>query len=401
MKNLHTKQSHRRSTRGFTLIELMIGISLGVVVLGSILAVYIPTIKSWKATSSLAQIHDTESILHDIFGTGIRQAGLLACGRNYNIIDGIGLNDTERAGSLNWALKTSDFLKTSFQAFAADTDVSSTLGSDIESKRLTNKIITGSTVIGDAFFVLAPSWGYYRIDAHDSISANKSMTLSSRLTKNISFKTGEFFIVNDCENPMLVRASTDTQSSYDTNTEKATISLKYTNTQSANIIHPVNTVVNAFEPAVYYLRPKNGVPTLYKATLSATTPLSLVHTPLLTGVENLRVEYGIADSGGNYVEKYETLKGPNGTGNSANATLSNVLSVRVSVMIQAPGGDSTQSNMSFPNLKGVQRYCFRNGESVKDGFEDACPEFLSPEISGIKTHKVIQFTYILPRVVSI
>ncbi len=401
MKKLHNKQRCRRLTSGFTLIELMVGISLGVVVLGGVIAVYVPTINSWKATSSLAQIHDTETVLHDIFGTSIRQAGLLACGRNYTIIDGIGLDDAARGGALNWALKNSDFLKTSFQGFAANTNVSSTLGAGIQTKRLTNKITKGSTVIGDAFFVLAPSRGYYRVDAHDTINDDKTMTLSSHLAKDIDFKSGEFFIVNDCENPMLVRASTDTQSSHDADTEKTTISLKYTNAQSANIIHPVNTVVNVFEPAIYYLRPQNGVPTLYKATLSATTPLSLVHTPLLTGVENLRVEYGIADSGGNYVARYETLKGPDGNGNSADATLSNVLSVRISVMIQAPGGNSTQSNMSFPDLNGNQHSCFQSGADSNDGFDDACPEFLSPAIGGIRTHKVIQFTYILPRVISI
>lgn len=401
MKNSAYRHSSQRFSLGFTLVELLVGIALGVVVLGGVLAVYIPTIKSWSATASLAQIHDTESVLHDIFGTSIRQAGLLACGRNYNIIDGTGLSSADRAGSINWALTTTEFLQKSFLAYAADHDVQTTLGMEIQSKRLTNRITTGSTYIGDAFYVLAPSHGFYRVDAHDASSADKTITLSSRLSKNISFKTGDFFIVNDCNNPMLIRASTDAQSTYDTSTSKATIDLEYTNAQSANIVHPVNTVINVFEPAIYYLRPQSGVPTLYKATISATTPISLVHTPLLTGVENLRVEYGITDASGRFIEKYETVNGPSGAGNSADATLSNVHAVRISVMIQAPSGDSTQSNIAFPNLKGELRYCFKDGESTKDGFKDACPEFLEPAIGGRRKHKVIQFTYILPRIISI
>jgi type IV pilus assembly protein PilW len=401
MKNFAHKHSSARSSLGFTLVELLVGISLGVIVLGGVMSVYIPTMKSWSATASLAQIHDTESVLHDVFGTSIRQAGLLACGRNFNIIDGTGLSSADRADSINWAFKSSDFLVTSFLAFAADVSVQTTLGMEIQSNRLTNQITSGSTYIGDAFYVLAPSRGFYRVDAHDASTANKTITLSSRLSKNISFKSGDFFIVNDCNNPMLIRASTDTQSTYDAGTNKATIDLKYTNTQSANIVHPVNTVINVFEPAIYYLRAQSGVPTLYKATISATTPLSLRHTPLLTGVENLRIEYGIADGSGKFIEKYETVNGPSGAGNSANASLSNVLSVRISVMIQAPSGDSTQSDISFPNLKGDLLYCFRDGESAKEGFEDACPEFLDPAIGGRKKHKVIQFTYILPRIISI
>ena len=77
-----------------------------------------------------------------------------------------------------------------------------------------------------------------------------------------------------------------------------------------------------------------------------------------------------------------------------------MLTVRVSVMIQAPGGNSTQSSMAFPNLKGEMRYCFKPGESSKEGYADACPEFIATG-GAETTHKVIQFTYILPRIVSI
>lgn len=389
-----------KNIRGFTLIELMVGLALGVVVMGGVLAVYMPTIKSWNASASLAQIHDTESLVHDIFGTGIRQAGLLACGHNAEIIDGVGIA-SQRGDIAKWAFKPTDFLKTSFKAFAADEDVASLLGADIQSNRLKNKIDTGSDIIGDAFFVLAPSRGFYRVDAHSAGTNAKVLTLSTRLSSTVNFKAGEYFIVNDCDNPVLIRATQDASSNWDSDEGKATISLNYTNTKLNNYPHPVNTVVNVFEPAIYYLRAKNGVPTLYKATIGAGLPLSLVHTPILTGVENMRVEYGIADSSGNYVDHYETIRGPHGTGNTATATLDNVLTVRVSVMIQAPGGSSTQSNMAFPNLKGELRYCFKPGESSKEGFADACPEFISTVDGDEKTHKVVQFTYILPRIVSI
>lgn len=383
---------------GFTLIELMIGVALSTVVLGGLLAVYIPTIKSWNASTGLAQIHDTESLIHDIFGTSIRQAGLLACGKNSDIIDGVGISALRGETSL-WALKPHEFLKTSFKAFAADKNVATVLGADVQNNRLKNNITAGNTVIGDAFFVLAPSTGFYRVDAHNADSDNKTLILSSRSSLDINFNAGQFFIVNDCKNPVLLRSSTDAQSSYNEN--KATILLNYTNQRLTAYRHPVNTVVNEFEPAIFYLRPKAGIPTLYKATISTSTPLKLIHTPILTGVENLRIEYGIANTNGDYIEKYETVSGSNGTGSSATDTLDNVLSIRISVMIQAPGSNSVHSNMSFPNLKGEYRFCFRDGESVKEGYEDACPDFLNTLAGSSKVHKVIQFTYILPRVISI
>lgn len=387
----------RRISRGFTLIELMVGISLGVVVMGGLLAVYIPTIKSWNANTSLAQIHDTESVLHDIFGTSIRQAGLLACGKNSNIIDGIGLSSTDLGKTSNWAFKSgTNFLQASFKAFAASSDVTSLLAKSVQDNRLKNNISSGSTTIGDAFFVLAPSEGFYRVISHDANNDAKTLHVSSSINSNIDFTAGEFFIVNDCNNPVIFRSSAASSVDSDGLTE-----IKYTNTQLNTYPHPKNTVVNVFEPAIYYLGAKDKVPTLYKATISTTTPLKLIHTPILTGVENMRVEYGIADSNGDYVEKYETIAGPSGAGNSATASLDNVLSVRISVMMQAPGANTAQTNIGFPNLKGVVRYCYKNGESTKDGFKDACPDFVTSTEGRKKTHKVIQFTFILPRIVSI
>ena len=393
---LHRKPA-KHISRGFTLIELMVGISLGIVVMGGLLAVYIPTIKSWNANASLAQIHDTESVLHDLFGTSIRQAGLLACGKNSNIIDGVGLNATDLGKLNNWAFKGgASFLQASFKAFAASADVTGLLAKDVQDNRLKNNISSGSQTIGDAFFVLAPSEGFYRVISHDANSNAKTLELSSSVNTSISFGAGEFFIVNDCDNPVIFRSSAASSVNGDGFTE-----LKYTNTQLNTYPHPKNTVVNIFEPAIYYLRAKDDVPTLYKATISTTTPLKLIHTPILTGVENMRLEYGIADSNGDYIEKYETISGPLGSGNSATASLDNVLSVRISVMMQAPGANTAQTNIGFPNLKGVMRYCYKSGESTKDGFRDACPDFMTSTEGRKKTHKVIQFTFILPRIISI
>jgi len=396
MMNPMHRHPPKRISRGFTLIELMVGISLGVVVMGGLLAVYIPTIKSWTANASLAQIHDTESVLHDIFGTSIRQAGLLACGSNSRVIDGVGLSSADLGATTNWAFRSgSNFLQASFKAFAANADVTGLLAKKVQDKRLKNNISTGNTV-GDAFFVLTPSEGFYRVISHDANNDAKTLRVSSSVNSDINFGAGAFFIVNDCDNPVIFRSSSASSKDADGLTE-----IKYTNTQLNTYPHPTNTVVNVFEPAIYYLRAKDDIPTLYKATISSTTPLQLIHTPILTGVENMRLEYGIADSNGDYVEKYETIAGPSGTGNSATASLDNVLSVRISVMMQAPGANTAQTNIGFPNLKGVVRYCYKSGESTKDGFKDACPDFMTSTEGRQKIHKVIQFTFILPRIISI
>lgn len=393
------KQMSIKACLGFTLIELMVGISLGVVVLGGILAVYIPTIQSWSTSASLAQIHDSESLVNDIFGTSIRQAGLLGCGYNIRIIDGIDPS-IARTNVNTWAFQDlssgvthNDFLRTSFRGFAADkdTEIGLALSSTLQNNRLSQDS-SNSDKIGDVFFTLSPSEGFYRINGSTIGAGAKSISLVSSRVSNIEIQEGDFYLVNDCANPVLVRADSDSDIGQ----------LNYTNSQLNAYQHPDKVVVNKFEPAVFYLRefqmPDGSfVPTLYKATIlrDASSGFVMDDNPILTGVENIRIEYGLAMDSSlqkqDYIVDYRTINQM-----PVSATMNDVYAVRMSVMIQAPNGGN-RKQLLFPDLDGNMVDCYAGSNPNSD----ACPDFVISAEGRKLEHKVVQYSFILPRIISI
>lgn len=377
----------------------MVGISLGVVVLGGILAVYIPTIQSWSTSASLAQIHDTESLVNDIFGTSIRQAGLLGCGYNIRIIDGIDPS-IDRSKVNNWAFQdlsggvtNNDFLRTSFRGFAADkgSEISLALSTTLQNNRLSQDS-SSSSKVGDVFFTLSPSEGFYRINGSAIGAGPKRLDLISSRVPGIEIQKGHFYLVNDCANPVVVRADQRTVNG----------ELHYTNTQLNAYQHPDKVVVNEFEPAIFYLGSYDmpdgtTVPTLYKSTISAdaSAGFTMIANPILTGVENLRIEYGVAMDSTfqkqDYIVDYYTINEL-----PASVSLNDVYAVRMSVMIQAPNGGN-RKHLLFPDLQGNMVDCYADSNPNSD----ACPDFVISAEGRKLEHKVIQFSFILPRIISI
>ena len=388
-----TAPSITHRCQGFTLIELIIGIGLGIVVLGGVIAVYIPSIQSWRTTSALAELQDTEFILHDVFSNAIRQAGMLACeGGDKAIIDGIDSSVSRNLDNINkWAfpdgLMSAEFMQTPFQAFAAgdNTLITAQLG-------LPNRLAD----TGDVFYTLTPNNGYYRVNSSTSGENLKTLTLSSSRVPGIQIRKGSFYIINDCDNPIIVMADRTTGNG----------TLDYRNGQINAITHPPQTVVNEFEPAIYYIGlfapdsndPNTTVPTLYKRTIVLKNDsLRAFDRPIVTGVENIRIQYGLAENSSgesrSYVVRYVTANNV-----PASFNLNNVRTVKVTAMIQSSQANNNvkQTAVMFPDndASNTQRNCTA---ATASNYPAACPSSITSAAGKRTAHKVISFVYILPR----
>ena len=396
---------HRNA--GFTLIELIVGIGLGIVVLGGVLAVYVPTVQSWRATSALADIQDTEFVLHDVFSRAIRQAGALGCGSsNGSIIDGIDPGVSRLSDNINvWAFPdssnasalASSFMQTPFKAFAANsTQIPTELSAGLQAKRLSNGNGPGASKIGDVFYSIAPSKGFYRIASSQIGPGAKQIDLTSNIVPGISIKNGSFYIVNDCDNPLIVMANADDPAG----------TLNYSNNRLNTVTHPPNTVVNEFQATIYYIGSftPNGalasVPTLYQRTIELSgASFITVDQPIVTGVENLRIEYGLAmNSNGqkrNYVVRYVTIDQM-----PAGATFDDVRTIKVTLMIQSDqtGNFVRQSNLMFPGLGSSPTVLHDCSASNASNPPNACPASITTVNGQAKAHRIITFSFALPRV---
>ena len=75
----------RHSMRGFTIVELMIAMVLGLVLVGAAASVMISNSQSFRTGKSLAQVQNSARMGFELMARDIRQAGSIPCGSGINI----------------------------------------------------------------------------------------------------------------------------------------------------------------------------------------------------------------------------------------------------------------------------------------------------------------------------
>jgi type IV pilus assembly protein PilW len=73
---------HRRAVRGFTLIELMVALVLGLVISGAALAVFVTNRQTYAATESLGRIQENARTGFELMARDLRQAAGNDCGND-------------------------------------------------------------------------------------------------------------------------------------------------------------------------------------------------------------------------------------------------------------------------------------------------------------------------------
>ncbi len=385
---------------GFTLIESMIGISLGIVILGGVLAVYIPTLQTWRTTAAVSSLQDVEQIAHELLSNSIRQSGLLVCGENNNLANGIqtsgGATVPHSASITKWAF---EFTQPFLAVGATDSSTVSSqiegsgeinterLGQDGEIVNLTN----AGTAVGDVFYTLVPGGESMRI-----ISNNNSGTQSMVLSGASDLQPGELYLVHDCDFPVVIRGESGTTGS----------TINYHSTYHTARNYPAQTVVSRFNPTLYYIGVHNNAPTLYKRVIGKTlSGGSLTHldTPVITGIENMRIEYGVDRPSAvseapnpTIVTHYYTVQEMEAQRTTISTPIPDIydyaLVARLSLMIRTDQENSNnlQQELKFPALDGSLYNCYSETTDPT-----ACPAFLAN--TRDRVHKVATFSFNLSK----
>lgn len=74
-----------RQGRGFTLVELMIAMVLGLILIGGVISVFLANKQSYRTNDALGQIQDGSRIAFELMARDIRQAGGTPCGNTAHI----------------------------------------------------------------------------------------------------------------------------------------------------------------------------------------------------------------------------------------------------------------------------------------------------------------------------
>jgi type IV pilus assembly protein PilW len=86
MNNLHRDNSvHIVRSRGFTLVELMIALVLGLILVGSVGNAFLSIKQSYRTNEALGQIQDGARVAFEFLARDIRHAGLTGCGNQTRV----------------------------------------------------------------------------------------------------------------------------------------------------------------------------------------------------------------------------------------------------------------------------------------------------------------------------
>ena len=101
-------KSHRlaRAVRGFTLIELMVAMVLGLIISGAAVAVFSANRQTYAATESLGRIQENARTGYELMARDLRDAAGSDCGRSGGY--GLGLKNELNASSANWYTNWND-----------------------------------------------------------------------------------------------------------------------------------------------------------------------------------------------------------------------------------------------------------------------------------------------------
>lgn len=176
---------NRRTLAGFTLIELMVAMLLGLVVIAGVASVFLANQRAYRTSQALGDVQDNTRMAFEMMARDIRDAGLTGCsneGRVANVLN----NGPAAGGSAWWA----DWNNTLMGYGGSQNDPATNTGAGVGQR------VTGT----DALMLL----GGEGLGA--SVKANAEPAASLTLNEASSdFKAGDVMVVCDPDHAALVQ----------------------------------------------------------------------------------------------------------------------------------------------------------------------------------------------------
>lgn len=140
-----------RSERGFTLVELMIALVLGLVVIGGVISVLLSNQQTYRTNQALSQVQDGSRTAFEFLARDIRQAGLTGCGNASKVANV--LNNSPTNGGTDWWANWNNAL----QGYAANATAPVATGTAANERAANTDSISLMSAGDSSYSVNAPS----------------------------------------------------------------------------------------------------------------------------------------------------------------------------------------------------------------------------------------------------
>jgi type IV pilus assembly protein PilW len=273
----------RLRSEGFSLIELMVAMALGVLLLSGVLAVFLSSRSTHETTDRLSRVQDNGRFALDSIVRDIRAAGYLGCSRRAPLTISLGSPDT-----LQW-----DFSQ-ALHAFDAE---ESSWSPGFDQQVLVTDVASEPTFGSDVLVVHMP-----RADFVEPVRVLKGSLMTATTddiqtedTSESLLRAGDIVQISDCNARSIFQVEANTAGiiahgkvapDYEKNLPgNSTADLDWAYTDTAELV--------ALQSAVYYVSTASstaGGTSLWRRSSGNGAPEELAE-----GVENLQFLFGVAD----------------------------------------------------------------------------------------------------------
>lgn len=324
MKNNFKNLSLRQL--GFTLVELMVALTIGLFLLGAVSALFVNTRKGFDYSNELGRIQETGRFALEAIARDVRMAGYNGCGNNIvetaNVVNGaLVLKDAlgnPLPGTGNQLL---DF-STAVRGYEGGVDTLPTL--------LT---VAGALAGTDALILIGASNGDIVVKSHNPNAA--------QIDTNVhSMQKGEILLITDCSKASIFQMTTPTNVNNnatnlfhdeDTNTPgNCTKFLGASCPGSTAYTFKPGSMILRLSSSAYFIGNSslnNGTRSLYVVELEGSTTGVSATRELLVGVDNMQITYGIDSDSNGSVDSFTTA--------DLVTKWSQVTSIKVSLLVRS------------------------------------------------------------------
>ena len=331
-----------RRERGFSLIELMVGLTLGLFVLAAITAQYIGSKQTYRAGDALSRVQESARVAVENISRDLRMAGAYGCGaanlysdRAYTCSSTYnrgGLKNLIVNGTTTYAYNFARHVQ-GFETAVGGSTWSPVLDASISA------MSPGPSTGSDVLTVRGPETLGVTVTDQLTPSNYGSANLKARTTTDLA--VGDVLVATDCEDAAVFQLTGVTPSPDATNTERTFAHLTTGATPGNQCLELGKEYKNGLLMRVftrtYYIAPgASGRPSLYRIEGPAATPVELVE-----GVENLQVQYGLDSDSDGIADSYTKAD------SIATADWAKVVSVRVDMVVASVDDNVTTKPQTY------------------------------------------------------
>jgi type IV pilus assembly protein PilW len=328
---LPTRSTTRRA-RGFSIIELMVAVTLALIVTAGVMAAFLGSRSSFMTTTGTSAVSDNGRFALDFLQTAVRSAGYMACNTTHSQLSLLNAGPSPVYYNYGQPLGGYEASNTVSNPYTVATPP-----------------VTPDASTGDWLASTGPAWGGGGLDAalsgkvikysdvlvvYSTWRTNQPPALITNITNGASNFTvlntynlaaGQIAVIADCAKSMVFQIN----SVAGTTVSFATSGTPGNTASSFPVSFQVGAQVTPIDTTVYYIgQGADGDGALFSYDLNATSTFTA--SELVSDIESMQVLYGVDTTGTQTVAEYLPAQSV--------TDFNNVMSVKIAVLAASQPG---------------------------------------------------------------